>query len=128
MKNIRIIIILTVVTIAVGALLVTQQNNKPTTPNTYEKAKGIPAKVSCATNDDSIKLSKENEAGIQIAASTYLIDVPAGTNVDINIAHYSESEVSGSSIYPDKYGKYNFTANKKDNASNWEITSFEACK
>jgi hypothetical protein len=61
-----------------------------------------------------------------MAAVSYLIDVPAGTNVDVKIASRSDSKVTGSDHYPAKYGNYNFVLSKQ--SSNWVVTDFKRCK
>jgi hypothetical protein len=62
---------------------------------------------------------------IEMTALTYLIDVPAGTNVDVRLASYSPTTVTGTDYYPAKYGSYNFAMTKHPNG--WYFTDFLHC-
>ena len=78
----------------------------------------------------------KDRTGIENAVVTSIIDIPAGTNVDVRIATFSDTEVTGSAIYPDAYGSYNYVVKKastsdassSDYFAGWKVTSFVACK
>jgi hypothetical protein len=65
---------------------------------------------------------------MEMAAISYLNDVPAGTVVDVKIASFSEDKVTGSDRYPAKYGNYNFVLAKQNGDGGWRVTGFERCK
>lgn len=57
---------------------------------------------------------------------TSIIDIPAGTNVDIFYKSYSKDEAEGTAVYESTYGSYNFASVKTKNG--WITTDFVACK
>jgi hypothetical protein len=105
------------------------------TDSTYKEARvETPDSKPCEANDDKVRISSQERSDIEMTAISYLIDVPAGTNVDVRLASVSNDTVSGSAIYPDEFGKYNFTAVKQsENAANtsstkvWRLTAFKPC-
>lgn len=77
------------------------------------------------------KLIDGKYSTFDLAATSGIIDVPAGTNVDELIHSYDGKIVTGSIAYPAKYGKYNFKI--VPNASSkpygqWKMTYLAACK
>jgi hypothetical protein len=106
---------------------------KPTTLSKVPHAVQPPVCIQTKENEDlSVKKEDENFLGNMVASS--IIDVPAGTNVDAYLSSYNGTNATGTAVYSDKFGSYNFTAKKASNGSNdsylggWKITHFEACK
>ncbi len=87
-----------------------------------------------ANNDDpSLKLDAADQANIVDAVVGTVIDIPAGTNVDVHVKTYDETNATGTSVYESTYGAYNFTAKKHNakgnsNQGSWVVTDFVACK
>ncbi len=96
------------------------------TPQTYAKAKAATTTAKCLEKDATLTLAKDERDSIELAAVSYLVDVPAGTNVDVSIASHTATQVTGSDHYPPKYGNYNFQLSKQ--GGNWLVTNFAACK
>lgn len=86
----------------------------------------------CLTDNAQLSPDANEREGIEFAATSQLIDVPAGTNTTVNLATYDGSTATGSELYPKDYGTYNFTAKRDASASAsqtaWKMTSFAACK
>lgn len=95
------------------------------TPDTYAKAKTTQASAKCLVEDTTLAIPHDQRDAIELAAVSYLVDVPAGTNVDVKIAKYAKDEVTGADYYPSKYGTYNFAMAKQ--SDNWIITDFKRC-
>lgn len=119
--------LLLVIAIAVIVYVVTRPDaaTSAMTPNNYAKAKATPITGVCLNEPDSLKVSASERAAVEMVAMSHLIDVPAGTNVDIKIATYSENKVTGSARYPSQFGRYNFVMEQQD--GNWAITAFKRC-
>lgn len=85
----------------------------------------------CFKDNAGITISLGERQKIESALSSYLIDVPAGTNDDILISSFDGDKIAGSSRYRGNYGSYNFGATKDTNTnkypSGWKITSYSAC-
>jgi hypothetical protein len=94
----------------------------------------------CAKTNTSVTVSKQDQTNIENSVMGYIIDVPAGTNVDINIAAYDGETASGSAIYEKNYGMYNFTVKKgvvsdvngqivsNNNDRPWTVSFYKQCK
>jgi hypothetical protein len=95
------------------------------TPETFAKAKATTTTAKCLTEDATLTVPAKERSAIEMAAVSYLIDVPAGTNVDVKLATYSTDRVTGSDHYPVKYGNYNFAMVKQ--SEGWVITDFKRC-
>lgn len=136
---------LALVVIVGGVVLVTQMN-KPGSPGTDAQSNGqtplmltfselqahYPSKPEAclATSDDpALKLSSTDKNDIENVVIGTVIDIPAGTNVDVHVKSYDNTGATGTSVYESTYGSYNFTA-KKTNGSqgNWTVSQFVACK
>jgi hypothetical protein len=101
-------------------------NRSTTTPTTYAKAKATRIAAKCMGEGTSLGLSSASaRESIEQSAISYLIDVPAGTNVGVKIASLTSNRITGSDRYPAKYGSYNFVMEKQD--GNWIITNFKHC-
>lgn len=109
---------------------ISQAPNTPTDPrlipNYFAEALQTPSTGACLEADESISIKAEERMDIEYASMAHLIDVPAGTNVDIYLATYSESEVTGSDRYSGEYGSYNFTLTKQD--GDWSVTAYQRCE
>ncbi len=124
-----------IIAVVVVLLLILHRPNQyqPTTLSKVPRSATPPA---CVQDRDNPNLSvkSEDQTFIANAVTLSIIDVPAGTNVDVHLKSYSESGASGTAIYSGKYGRYNLVASKtSSNTSNdyeggWKITSFEVCK
>lgn len=113
--------------IPVGSTLaVAKAHSKGTLPTCLAKDATAEAAVK---NDD--KLIDGSYPAFDLAATSGIIDVPAGTNVDENIHSYDGKTVTGSLAYPAKYGNYNFKivpSSKAKPYSQWKMTYLTACK
>ena len=113
------LLLILVVSIALYAL-----DQSQVTPETYAKAKVTPTAEKCLEENAALSVIPDRDT-IELAAISYLIDVPAGTHVEVKIATYSDSKITGSDRYPAKYGSYNFEMAKQN--GNWNITKFKRC-
>ncbi|HSX34911.1 MAG TPA: hypothetical protein VLF62_04675 [Candidatus Saccharimonadales bacterium] len=96
-----------------------------TAPN-YAKAKSAPSVGACLTANKAITLPANERDKVEIGAISHLVDVPAGTHVDVQVATYSNDKVTGSDRYPDKFGSYNFILSKQ--GYGWTVTQFQRCE
>jgi hypothetical protein len=118
----------------IAAVVVVRQNNQQFSSGGIKlvRAKALVADTKpCAKSNDAAKLSSQERNSVEMAAISYIIDVPAGTNVDVNVASVTDDTVVGSDIYPAKYGSYNFTlkhVQPDTNGTGWAVTSFKPCK
>lgn len=126
-----------IIVLALGAMIIgliaNQSNNfTPTTlANVQNKTTSTPCQQ--MTDNPKLNVSKEQSDFIGNAVATSIIDVPAGTNVDVHLKAFANSQATGTAIYGGKYGTYNFTAAQQVGSSDsftggWTITHFEACK
>lgn len=99
-------------------------------PINTDEARALSRGEQCLTNNASLKAQVEAQRGLgedDGLWTSYIYDVPAGTNVDVNIATYTENnKITGSLIYSKPYGSYNFTLTKKSDA--WSYSKFTGCK
>jgi hypothetical protein len=112
----------TIIIIGITAYVFTRPS---VTPTTYTKAKHTPIASKCLEERAGLRISSDDRNTVEQVAISYLIDVPAGTNVDVKIASYSENEVTGSDRYPAEYGNYNFIMSKR--SGTWVTTDFKHC-
>jgi len=89
----------------------------------------------CLTSSKTVSIPAKDEHGLETAVVMAIIDVPAGTNVDVRVASITATKATGSSKYDGNYGTYNFVAEKVSDSpssdqtpSIWKVTSFVACK
>ena len=92
----------------------------------YAEARQAPVIAKCADENADVAIDQADWQPIEMAAISYLADVPAGTTADLQIASYTDTEVTGSARYEADYGSYNFTLSKQNN--NWAATSFTRCE
>jgi hypothetical protein len=115
-----------------GVYALTQKNDaakQSTVAEAQKKRKSNAPK--CAAANTGLQVSAEDRAGIEMAAVTQLLDVPAGTETVVNVATYDGSDATGSELYPKDYGTYNFTAEKDgsaDSGQQWKITKWTPCE
>ena len=87
-----------------------------------------------AAKNTSLSIPQSESGFITNAAVMGILDVPAGTNVDVFIKVYTDTKASGTVVYPDTYGSYNFTTSKQANkpsdslTGEWSIDSLQACR
>lgn len=87
-----------------------------------------------ATSDDTnLKIDAADQENIVNSVVSTVIDVPAGTNVDVYFKTYDKTVATGTSIYESTYGSYNFIAqkipdNQNANQEKWVASKFVACK
>lgn len=117
--------VITLAAIAGGAYALTRTSNAPT-PHFWAKAKATPATVACLAANSKLTVPKGARTAIEQNALIYLSDVPAGTNVDVQLASYTGTSVTGSDRYPSKYGSYNFAMTKEGDG--WHFTDFKHCR
>lgn len=134
MKNKLIVIIGAVVIIAGGAIYLAVQHNSAQASTglaaiNTKQALALPRDAACLANNDSIKTQVEALPQLSEQAGPWtsqIYDVPAGTNVDVNVNNYNGGDtVTGSLIYPKQYGSYNYTLTKQTDG--WRFTQFAGC-
>jgi hypothetical protein len=98
----------------VGVFLLTHQAPKYTNGDiSVREAQALPLDAkACAKPNDALRLTPQERNDIEMGAILHIVDVPAGTNVDVRIASADGRKASGSAIYPGSYGSYNFTVTK----------------
>ena len=107
------------------AWLMAHQSFRPTTLSNVQS--GAPKQTCLLTQDDpAVKIPEPALTDLSYAVMSSIIDVPAGTNVDIYFKSFNDTQATGTSVYQGTYGSYNFTAEKKP--TGWIITSFDPCK
>lgn len=138
-KKIIFIVIVIIAAIITTVIFFVQNNNKPTQNNkqtgsaldvfSIAQARELPESGTCATNNAEVKATAESQPSLGEDSGIYtgqIYDVPAGTNVDVNISSYDPNKsVGGSLVYSDGYGKYNFTLSQQ--GSVWRYTAFTRC-
>ena len=78
-----------------------------------DRARTLSIDNACLENNAAIKaeVQKIEKLGEDAGFWTsYIYDVPAGIQVDVNITTHDDTAVTGSLHYSDGYGSYNFTA------------------
>jgi hypothetical protein len=121
-QNVLYVLIGLVVLIGVYVYMVARP---AATPETYTKAKATKPTAECLAENTALTVPANERSAIELAAVSYLVDVPAGTEVDVKITTYSASKVTGSDHYPAAYGNYNFVAAKQGDG--WLVTDFKRC-
>lgn len=119
-------VLVSVLIIALALVGIILFNSKKTDSQHQAAEKYKPA---CMVKDDRIALDADERQNIELVALGELMTVPAGTEVDVNIATHTTSQVTGSAIYPEKYGTYNFTLGREngDPKKGWAVTKFVTC-
>jgi hypothetical protein len=112
--------------VAVAAVILYMASRPGITPTKYAEAVRTPASETCLKSNPAVTVPAGVRNSIELSAISYLMDVPAGTNVDVKLASYSTQHVTGSDQYPAKFGSYNFVMNKQ--RGDWIITDFKHCK
>lgn len=106
---------------------------QPTTLSKVPRSATPPACVQ-GSDDSNLSVEASDKTFIASTVAASIIDVPAGTNVDVNLRSYNSTNAAGTAIYPGTYGRYNFEAkkiasnNKNSYDGGWKITHFESCK
>ncbi len=117
----------------VGSIWLHKANMTKSTPYkslSMKQAIALPKDGACATNNATVKKQVESQRGLgenDGLWTSQIYDVPAGTNVEVNITTYSRNDtITGSLIYPEQYGSYNFTVTKQ--SDEWRYTKFTGCE
>ena len=126
------VVAVVVIGVMVGLLVMHRGSFSPTTLADIQGAANKPACVQPAANSQ-LQVSNQDTEFVGNAAASSIIDVPAGTNVDVFFKTFTASKATGSAVYSGSYGKYNFTAEHTQNdaggyTGGWKITQFAACK
>jgi hypothetical protein len=108
----------------IGVVAYIQLTPDKPTPHQWKEAKATEAKVACLGSNASLDIPTNTVSAIEMQAMSYLVDVPAGTNVDVHIASYSANKTTGSLRYPDTYGNYNFSMTRQ---GDWQFDDFVRC-
>lgn len=99
-------------------------------PLSIKQVLALPKDSTCLVNNDAVKTAAQSQKGLgedDGLWTSQIYDIPAGTNVDVNIASYTkDTTVAGSLAYPKQYGSYNFTVTRQ--ADNWRYTEFTRCE
>lgn len=129
--------IVAIALVAIGAQMVWTLSHKPESATTLAALDKTDPKSrpGCLAKQDNPDLTVpiSDQQHLTWAAIDHVLDVPAGTNVNIYLKTYDGNMASGTSVYAGDYGAYNFTAkthgpSKSGIEGNWVITSFVACK
>lgn len=94
-----------------------------------KKALSLPRTELCLANVPGSKTIAEKQPGLDENSGVWtgeIDDVPAGTNVRLNVATYTGDKVTGSLEYPTQYGSYNFTLHKE--TGGWYFIRFTGCQ
>lgn len=126
MKRILIVIMASILAFAAVQLLKSDDNTSPTTVADAQ-ATASDDSPECLAEDVSLTIEDADRTAIENALVTQLHDVPAGTQTTINIATFDSSQATGSELYSDGYGSYNFEATKNTDGT-WQVNSFISCK
>jgi hypothetical protein len=98
------------------------------------EAPAHPAACAAQANAAGLNISKQTRNSIEMAVIGSIVDVPAGTNVDVYAKSFDGTTVTGTSKYEGSYGTYNFTVKKTTDVyagssqTNWRVTAFQPCK
>lgn len=77
--------------------------------------------------DDSYLDDEQQFSRFGLAVASGIIDVPAGTRVDVNVNSYSNGVVLGAALYEDGYGHYNYRVEKATEPEDWKLISLAGC-
>ena len=129
--------------LAIG-LVATMLLNTGSTPiqpgSTIEQAKEQSRgnKAACLVNDEQVEnlvRADDNHVYLEKEFSMFdftvvsgIIDVPAGTQVDVTINSYSDGIATGSALYDGDYGDYNYSVKYLGQPSEWELVSLVGCE
>lgn len=102
-----------------------------------QKAKCLPDNQQAVDDikKDDVFEEYENDNGEIIQFSMFetnvvagFLDIPAGTNAEVTKNQYDGQIASGSIVYEQDYGSYNYTAKKVSGNGQWELVSLLACE
>ena len=131
----KISIVTAVVLVVMSAgVIVALTRQQQFSPVTLSVARNSGDGTACIQKQKNAKLtvSKQDADYVGNAAALSIIDIPAGTNVDVHLKTFSSTAATGTAVYDGTYGSYNFVATKtaaSDGFTNgWQINEFKACK
>lgn len=135
-KKFLLIIGIVIVALSAGGVIwyiATHQAGAALNSISTEQARALPKDTACLSNNSTTKTTVESLPGLGEDGGLWtgqIYDVPAGTNVDVNIATYANTDtITGSLVYPQQYGSYNFTVTKQsDGSDGWRFTEFTGCR
>ncbi|MCA9325085.1 hypothetical protein KDA23_03415 [Candidatus Saccharibacteria bacterium] len=132
-RNLAILAIFVVLFVGISVSVALSQNEKYT-PTKLNNLAVTDDKTVCLqkTDNDKLNINSQNETAIANAVATSITDVPAGTNVDVYLHSFGQIQATGTAIYQNDYGQYNFTVQKIGDTSDpytggWDVTQFGAC-
>lgn len=135
--HIMIIAGVVIVVLSVAAALFFMQNRSDeyTRRTLSETRANAPANLAaCTAKSDSrdLNIPSSDQTDIFNSVVTSIIDIPAGTDVNVYVGAYDGATAGGSIVYAGDYGSYNFTATKNNTSQsagiNWTVKTFVACK
>jgi len=108
----------------------TANQGKPIPSMSTKQALGLAHTATCLSNYPPTKATVVAIPGLSEDSGIYaeeIYDVPAGTNVDVNIATYDaqSSTIGGSLAYAAPHGSYNFLLQKQSDG--WRYVAFIRC-
>lgn len=112
------------------ALYVNANETPQPTSIGMKDAQALPESGTCLANNPSVKTEVQAQKSLGEDDgfwTSYIYDVPAGTNVEVRIATYNGRDmITGSLAYSNQYGSYNFTASKQTDG--WRYIKFTRCQ
>lgn len=79
-------------------------------------------------DDGFFEFNDEKISKFEMAASSAIMDVPAGTEYKMTIHSYDDGLAKGAMAYEYGYGIYNYEIKKLPEAGEWELVSVVACE
>lgn len=90
-----------------------------------------PAACLATAEQSDVAVDQATKNDIDMTLASTIIDIPAGTNVDVYLKTFDKTVATGTIVYESTYGSYNFTAKKTDSrdaqSASWIVTKFAAC-
>lgn len=104
-------------------------------PTTLAQAQRVTERLACLEDAEgpNLNIGTEARSAIENMVVSSIIDVPAGTNVDVYLRTYDGASATGLATYAGRYGSYNFTAKHTSGSTDssfggWKIIRFDACQ
>lgn len=105
------------------------------TPTKLQEITKDGAKETCLIlqDDPSVKMDTQEATFLANASVSSIIDIPAGTSVDLHVKTYDGKTATATQVYGGSYGSYNLTAQKVGDTSDtfsggWKVISFHQCQ
>jgi hypothetical protein len=130
--GITLLIALTFAALALATYYVRHHDALPTATVAQAQRANTSRPACRPDNSSHLHLLSRDSNDIGIAGTSYITDVPAGTNAAVRVATYDGKTMTGATLYPSPYGSYNFEAKKVNTTStneiSWQVTGFTPCK